>query len=387
MSRKLTLSLAFLLLLPLTNAGAAELWAYGADPFLPLGIEVIEGPLPYILVAQKAGGVLALREDAAREPVRVGGLTKPELANLDAMNLHHEGSLLYVALGDHFAAAGDKAGLAAVDVTDPVNPVVLSAWQSEQRGSGAADVAIVGRFAYLAAMREGLHILDVSDPTDIRLAATMLPDIHFPRPNPSPIAHPRARGLAASGGLLYVANDAGGLRILDLADPESPREIGQYVNPAMGNKAQAHNNVVIEGAVAYVAADYCGVEILDVAVPSDIRQLAWWNPWGCDAASNLWFNSGGHTNGLHLDRRRKRLYVSGGDSDLIVLDVANPAAPRLVQQIGERQDGLGTWDVAVRGGRIYGAYIRTPIPFSGQWAGVRAFRSATPRPLRSRTRR
>lgn len=376
--------LALLLSLGPPVAAADEVWEWSTGSDLPLAIEAFGDDL---FIAQKSGGLLVLRDSSDGKPVEAGRLPKDQLANLDAMNFHREGDLLYVALGDHFAAAGSKAGLAVVDVSDPSRPKTLSAWTSAGTIHGASDVAVADGLAYLAVMHEGLRILDVSDPDDARLVGMMLPDIDFPKPNPNTVAFPHARGLAIAGGRLYVANDAGGLRILDMEDARRPREIGKYANPGVGEKPQAYNNVAVSGALAYLAVDYCGVEIVDVSDPANMRQVAWWNPWGCEKLSNVWLNSGGHTNGLELDERSGRLYVSGGDSDLIVLDVSQPAEPRLVKRIGEAKDGLGTWDVAVRGRRIYGAYLRAVIPFSGRWAGVKAFNARRAAPVRARRRR
>ena len=72
---------------------------------------------------------------------------------------------------------------------------------------------------------------------------------------------------------------------------------------------------------------------------------------------------------------------------MIVLDVTSPASPRLVELIGEVKDGVGTWDVAVRGWRVYGTFLTAVIPFTGRWAGVKAFSVRPAPPLRSRRRR
>ncbi|MEZ5787217.1 MAG: hypothetical protein R3D62_12310 [Xanthobacteraceae bacterium] len=294
------------------------------------------------------------------------------LGGLHAMNLTQDGDRLFIALGDLFAVRGSKAGLAIINVSQPARPRVMSLWTSATVLKGSAVVVASGRYAYLGAMREGVFIFDVSDPQNIVRLSTILPDVNFPRPRPNRVQHPNARGLAIEGDLLFVAYDSGGIRVIDVSDKAKPREVARYLNRAMGNKQQAYNNIVIKGRLAYVAADYCGLEILDIGDPRAIRQLGWWNPWRCDAFSNMWLNSSGHTNQLVLDADRKLVFLSAGDAELQVVDVGNPSHPALVGQFGGLMDGRGTWGLAVTRRNVFLTYIETFIPFRGAWAGVTA---------------
>lgn len=290
------------------------------------------------------------------------------------MNLRRAGNRLYVALGDHFAAGGAHAGLAIIDIANARRPRVVSAWKSPDKGKGAADVVVDGGVAYLAAMREGVHVIDIANAARPIHVATLQPDIHFPKRNPGRIAHPNARGLAVHGDRLYIAYDAGGLRVIDIRNRRKPREIGRYINPRMGNKAQAYNNVVIEGRHAYAAVDYCGMEIIDIANPAAMTQVGWWNPWRCERFGNLWFNSGGHTNQIEFDSAARRAYLSAGDSEMVVVDVADKTSPTTIFTLGEPRNGLGVWGMHITPRQSLLTYIRTPIPFKGTWSGIRAYR-------------
>jgi len=363
-------------LLQLTALSASEnseLWSYSTGLNLAMTVVAVEADQTYLFVAQKQGGVLVLAETADGEVSRVTSIRTRDLNTLHAMNLRVHGDILYVALGDHFSANGSRSGLAAISISNPMQPQVLSVWMSISKGSGAADVVVQNDIAYLAAMDQGIHILDISDSQSMTLLTTFRPDIHFPKPNPAQIALPRARGLAIRDSLLYIANDAGGLRIIDIGDPSNPTEIGQYYNPAMGDKPQAFNNVVIADSIAYLAVDYCGLEILDISEPANLRQLLWANPWECHAPTSIWFSSEGHTNEMVLDEWNQRLYLSGGDTDLIVVSIAKPTQPELITVFGHPRDGLGAWGLTAHNNKVYGGYIRTLIPFFGTWAGVKAF--------------
>jgi hypothetical protein len=248
----------------------------------------------------------------------------------------------------------------------------MSLWTSATTLKGSAVVLVSGRYAYLGAMRAGVFIFDVSNPRAIVPVASILPDVNFPRPNPNSVQHPNARGLAIKGDLLFVAYDSGGIRVIDVADKARPREIARYINGAIRNKQQAYNNIVINGRLAYVAVDYCGIEILDISNPQAIRQTGWWNPWDCETMSNNWFNSPGHTNQLVLDASRRLVFLSAGDSELLAVDVKNPARPELAGHFGAPKDGRGTWGLAVTDRNVFLTYIKAFIPFRGGWSGVTA---------------
>ena len=338
-----------------------------------MSIATDEPGRPYLYVAQFGAGLVVLDVTAPGErPRKVAQIARPQLGQLDAMYVVRQGRYLYLALGNFFGAQAARAGLAVVDVTDPRAPRVLSLWISEQPLGGSATVLVDGDNAYLGAMEAGVFILDVADKAAVRLVATILPDIDFPVVDPTPVGHPNARGTAIHGGSLFVAYDAGGLRVVDVSDRDHPRETARYINPGMSGKQQAYNHVVLDWPYAYVSLDYCGMEVLDVRDTSKIRQVAWWNPWECDSRSNLWFNSPGHTNQLELDAGGNRVYLSAGDSEVQVLDVSNPARPRLSARFGRPKDGQGTWGLTLGDESVYLSYGTTLIPFRSTWSGIRA---------------
>jgi len=358
-------------------AAAAEwelVWEFETPNQLPMAIGVDGLDRPYLYVALKNGGLGVLDvSDRASTPRQVARMDINRFLRMDVTNLTQHGKLLYVALGGHFAPEGTRhAGMAIVDVSQPRQPRVLSVWRSPEKLKGGAAVATDGKFAYLAVMSTGVMTFDVSKPSDIQYLATFQPNVHFPRKNPGRVQHPNSRGLALQDDLLFVANDAGGLRVLDVKDPAKPQQIGQYINQAMAGKQQAYNNLVVAGKRAYVAIDYAGLEILDISNVREIQQIGWWNPWESHLLKNLWFNSPGHTNQLAFDRQHALVYLSAGDSELQVIDVSDAKHPQLASRFGERKNKLGVWGLAVSQDDVYLTYIKTFVPFRGTWSGVKA---------------
>lgn len=346
------------------------LWSLSIPKATPLEVRVDQGR-PYLYAALKEGGIAVYRLSASGVPTKVATVSIEEFQGLHAMNLRLDGENAFVALGDHFAATGSKYGLARIDLKDPEHPKTADLWVSTAKGHGATDVAFgPNGQIWLGAMDAGIAELAVGDDGRLKQARLIRPDPNFPRKNPGKLGVPNVRGLFQSGDRLYVAYDAGGLRILDLEG----RELGRYVNREMHGKQQAYNHVVVSGSLAYCAVDYAGLEILNVSDPSAIRQVGWWNPWRADRATNNWFNSSGHANDLALSADAKTAYLSAGDSELQVVDVSDPAHPRPQWGYGHKKDGLGAWGLEVADGVAYATYIRALVPFRGTWSGIKAFR-------------
>ena len=356
-----------------TVSELALVWEYATPKEFPQGIVCDKLGRPLLHVAMKNGGLLILdtgTKDGQPRPLAKLGLE--HFRDLQVMHLTQAGEYLYLALGEFFGERGAPAGLAIVNVKNPRQPKVLAVWRSDAVLKGSAIVVVGGGHAYLGAMKEGVMIFDVSRPEKIVHVSTFQPDIHFPRKNPGKVQHPNARGMELRGNLLYLCYDAGGVRVLDVSDKKKPREIGRYINAQMAHKQQAHNNIVLHKNLAYIAVDYAGLEIVDIGNPRDIRPVGWWNPWNAHAATNIWFNSPGHTNQIELDASKKLVYMSAGDSDLQVVDVSDPAHPRLAARYGSVKDKLGVWGLTMCGDRVYLAYVTAFIPFQSIWAGIKA---------------
>lgn len=346
----------------------ARLWEHEFKGQHPQGLALDGEGRPYLYVTLKSGGLAVLKLGAA--PQEVARIAIGQFAQLDVMHLTQRGDRLYLALGDHFAAQGAKAGLAIVSVANPIEPKVLGVWTSPQPMAGAAVVVVDEKHAYLGAMTEGVMIFDITKPEQIRHLTTFRPDVDFPRKNPNRVQHPNARGFSLRDNRLYVAYDAGGIRVLDVTNRAKPKEIGRYVNAGMAQKQQAYNNLVLDGDRLYAAIDYAGLEILDVKQPAAIRQLGWWNPWKAETLQNLWLNSPGHTNQLALDRKKQLVYLSAGDSELQVVDVSKPERPQLVAHYGDVKNDRGTWGMALGADAVYLTYVTAVVPFRSTWAGV-----------------
>lgn len=273
-----------------------------------------------------------------------------------------------MTLGDIWSNE-EKSGLAILDVSDPENAFVTDVYSFPDPTGGAGCVVVREPFAYLAAMRNGLIILNVSDKSDIQFISQLTFENNFPHTMIGGNGLYNARGIDLLDNIAYICYDRGALRVVNIADEEHPVEINKYCFAPLINKATAYNNIFIHDTLAFVALDYYGMEILDISDPLDIQQLGWWHPETWADTTNeysVWANSRGHANELSYDHECQRVYVAAGKSDVVAIDVSNPYDPVTCGLYGSDMDNYGTWGLDYFNDRVYAAYIWTFIfpPFS-----------------------
>ena len=297
---------------------------------------------PYIYTASSELGVVTFDISNINDPTPVDTILPAEFGSLKPQNLFLEGDLVYVALGGFLGIFPQNPGLAILDVTDPADPLIVSQWDTTAFQQGAAVVEVKDGVAYLGAMEDGVMILDVSDPANIQFMSNAMMDENFPHV-PGLFSHPNARGLSIKGDTLIVANDAGGLRMVDVSDPYNPVEVGKYVNWALDSVAQpAYNNVLLVEDYAYIPVDYCGLDVVYVSDTNMVGVL-WDDPWGCGPTN--WDGNPGHTN--QVSRHGDLIFVSGADTEAIVYDISNRENPVQVGVFANVGDSIVSWGIDV----------------------------------------
>jgi len=178
-------------------AGAGGLHAFDArNPSAPRWTAAIEYP------GDDAGGVAIVGDGAVYVANGASGVYVFDAA-ANAEQPAVVGSLAVPVPARHVAAEGARAivvggtGLVVLDVADPRRPVVRG------RLDGFIDArraALLGAWAFVADRAGGLRVVDVGDPDRPRLAATY--------------AAPDARDVAAAGDLIYLLDRIEGVSIL-----------------------------------------------------------------------------------------------------------------------------------------------------------------------------
>jgi len=260
------------------------------------------GDVAYLALGR--GGLEVLDVGNPTSPKEIVHLLKPA-DYADRMN-----TIWYLTASDerlYLSPGPAEVCLRIFDVASPRQPKELG--RLARPWGWGRRTAVIGNLVYFPGLT-GFHVLDVSDPAQVReLGST----------------GSRSHSVAVSGNRACVTSGAGGLAVLDVSDPTSPKSLGHYEYPKLPF------DLAIAGDRAYVADWSVGLHIFDVADPALPTAIGHYKKerWALGVAA-----SGKHA------------YVAAGKEGLVVLDVSDPAQPR---QVGLLETKTGIRDVAVLG--------------------------------------
>ena len=323
---------------------------------------------PYVYLACTNVGLKIYDISSPETSTLVQTIESEFLENLSVINLVQDSIFLYVTLGDIWSA-NEPSGMAIIDVSDPEAPVILDTYFLPGSEGGAGAVALQGDYAFLAGMNSGLIILDISNKSNIQLISQLPLLNNFPHNQIGGDQLYNARGIDVKDSIAYICHDRGALRLINISDVSAPFEMNRYAFSDLIDHATAYNNVLIHDTLAFVAIDYYGVEILNISDPNNIHQLAWWHPSTWAPATNdigVWSNAVGHANELAFDAECSILYVAGGKSDVIALNVGDLNNVTACETFGSTSDNFGTWGLDLFDDKLYLAYICVDFPFLRQ---------------------
>ena len=192
-----------------------------------------------------------------------------------------------------FVADG-AAGMHVVDISDPLNPVIL---QTVDTPGFAEAIALAGDVAFVADSEAGLHSIDVTDP--VNTPPTILDTVDTPGV---------AVELVVQADHAFVADSGAGLRVISIANPADIFEVGA------NDTLSSAQGVDISGSYAYVADGIAGLKTLNVADPD--------NPWIVGGVKGRDI-----TDARKVDLSFGKAFVVDAESGLVVVDVADPMTP------------------------------------------------------------
>jgi hypothetical protein len=177
------------------------------------------------------------------------------------------GATYDVTISGHYAYVGSAAGLQIIDISDPTNPRQVGA--TSELGTPRV-LAVSGTKACLAGPNlSGLVVIDVSNPANPTKAGVFPGNIW---------------SVAASGNYAYAADYEQGLQVIDISDPTNLRQVNGYQFTNCATK-----NIAFSGHYAYVSIvpRLLGEDSMHVFDITDLANPRWLgsNPWYFERAA------------------------------------------------------------------------------------------------------
>ena len=206
--------------------------------------------------------------------------------------------------------------LNAEDVSTLVPLDHLGSWPGGNTGHPVV-VWPAGDRAYVAQQEGGLAILDITDPAHpVRLGGIQTAD--------------RAYDVCVVGDYAYVADANQGIQVVRVTDPTRPVRVAGYACEALRVRAA--------GSLLYVAAGGAGLEILDISEPEHPTRVGGYT-------SPAWVED------LDVDVAEGLAYLADPPTGMLILSVSDPAHP---VHLGTYVSASGwIWAVRVVGSRAY----------------------------------
>jgi hypothetical protein len=144
-----------------------------------------------------------------------------------------------------------------LDISNPKAPAEVGTFETPGL---FLDVAVAGKYAYVANKTGTLHVLDVSDPR-----------------NPAEVGacHPlgEPHGVLVVGNYAYVSDDDGAMHIADISNPKAPKALGSFLEETR-DKPAVGEAVAVAGKYAYVASDHNALYVVDISDPKAPKEVA-----------------------------------------------------------------------------------------------------------------
>lgn len=282
--------------------------------------------------------------DNPRQPKVVGEFK----TNTIVHQIIHQAGILYLA--------ADSAGLLALAINTPDNLQLISQLKTNGtvRGFGAE-----GSIGYIADSQKGIISIDVSNPSNLKIIAiqttydqanqlaikddfvyiangytglTIIKPLPSLEINQSGISRPQFNILdtAKSGNKLFLAAGEHGVRVLDIQNPQGPREISQFQTSGYVS------SIKTEGDLAYLADQGKGLTLLDISDPFQISEYG------------HGYTTGQETNQIIVSK--PYVYLSEGAAGLTIIDTTNPLSPTLASALNTNGNAVG---IALYNSKIY----------------------------------
>ena len=245
----------------------------------------------YIASADSSFSATATREEVQSmiDAFRLSKLGSYDTAGHSlGLTLSSDGTKAYIADG--------RNGLVIVDISDPAHPTKLGLYDTAGASAGLA-LSNDGTKAYVADDDNGLVIVDISDPVHPTKLGSY-----------DTVGNAYDVTLSSDNTKAYVADWENGLVIIDVSNPAHPTKLGSYDTAGWSDGVALSS----DGTKAYVADDDNGLVIVDISDPAHPTKLGSYDTAGWSA-------------GVALSSDGTKAYIADSGNGLVIVDISNPA--------------------------------------------------------------
>jgi|GEM_PF-2316394 len=228
----------------------------------------------------------------------LGKVGSYRIAQGEALGVCTVGNYAYVAAG--------RSGLLVIDISQPENPALKGSCPLDEGAYGICLTTLLAKaedggvrsknYAFVAAGYSGLVVIDLSQPEQPRVTGSCNTPGY-------------ARGVWVFGNMAYVADEWAGIQVIDISWPDKPVLKKSLPIPDWAYGVSGQGNYL------YVAAGYSGLLAIDTSRPENPHLVA-----SCDTP--------GYAEGVSIFEHCA--YVADGYSKLQVIDLAQPGYPFLM---------------------------------------------------------
>jgi len=225
-----------------------------------------------------------------------------------------------VAVSGSYAFTSTDVGFSVFDVSDPSNPFQVNTFRNS--GGKVDDLVVRDKYAYVGS--GFLSVFDISNPEAPFLAGEFF-------------VGGKPQNMVVAGNFAYVLDFESGLHVIDITDPAQLSEIGHSapIESARGLAVQA-NYAFVGGRETRAGRGYGFLKVFDLTNPTSPREVGSLEDLGIGVVDVV----------VSGDKAFVSVHVDGYDYDFWVLDVSDPSAP---VSLGSFEGTQIIWDMVVSG--------------------------------------
>ena len=239
--------------------------------------------------------------------------------------------------GDRSYVAAERSGVMQWSLKAPGAaehaPQVLPPFYVSTQGGYAWSIDLYGHYALMGTSNSWLNVVDLS-----RASQGFLTIVAAVTTQGTAASNREARRIAVKGPYAFVANEAAGIRVVSIQEPEFPSALAGFGAPWSTGETVA---VAAYGDYVLAADSLAGLMVYEASNPRS---------WSAGGTAYTWRQSTA-TPAFDLAVRGSYAYVAYGSSGLGIWEISNPLAPVLVGSV--QASGFDPRSLTIYGDYLY----------------------------------